>query len=102
MTTCLRPQARVSKTRPNGIQPSMAPVAPIAGVSASSRASPSVSRMSGEKVSRASRAPIDTIVVIGLTMISPASRNNSAQAMTHTSARLTWIMTPPVAGGRRS
>ena len=34
-------------------------------------------------------------VVIGLTMISPAPRNSSAQATTHTSARLTWITSPP-------
>jgi hypothetical protein len=96
MTTWRRPQASVSKTRPNGIHPSIAPTAPIAGVSASSCASPSVNRMSGENVSRASRAPIDTIVAIGLTMISPASRNNSAQATAHTSGRLTEITrTPP-------
>ena len=49
--------------------------------------------MSGEKVSRASRAPTEATVVIGLIMISPASRNSSAQATTHTSARLTDITT---------
>ncbi len=69
----------------------MAAGAPMAGVSAMMRASPSVSTMSGEKVSRASRAPIWTIVVIGETMISPASRNNSAHATAHTSARVTDI-----------
>ena len=69
----------------------------MAGVSAISRASPSVSRMSGENVSRASRAPIDTMVVIGLTMISPASRNSSAQATAHTSARVTEITWLPPA-----
>ncbi len=95
MTTWRLPQASVSKTRPNGIQPSIAPDAPIAGVSASSRASPSVSRMSGEKVSRASRAPIDTMFAIGLTMISPASRNSSAHATAHTSARVTDITSLP-------
>jgi hypothetical protein len=56
ITTWRRPQASVSNTRPNGIQPSMAAGAPIAGVSAISRASPSVSTMSGAKLSRASRA----------------------------------------------
>jgi uncharacterized protein YraI len=44
--------------------------------------------MSGAKVSRASRAPIDTMVAIGLTMISPASRNSSAQATAQISARV--------------
>lgn len=54
----------------------------------------------GANVSRASRAPMDTMVVIGLTMISPASRNNSAQATAHTSARLTWItISPPARRG---
>ena len=51
--------------------------------------------MSGENVSRANRAPIDTMVVIGLTMISPASRNNSAHATAQTSARvteITWLL----------
>ena len=92
MTTWRRPHASVSKTRPNGIQPSIAAAAPMAGVSAMSRASPSVSTMSGEKVSRASLAPIETMVVIGLTMISPASRKSSAQATAHTSARVTAII----------
>ena len=95
MTTWRLPQASVSKTRPNGIQPSIAPTTPIAGVSASSRASPSVSTMSGEKVRRARRAPIDTMVAIGLTMISPASRKSSAHATAHTSARVTDITALP-------
>ena len=41
----------------------------------------------GEKVKRASRAPTEAMLVIGLTMISPASLNNSAQATAQTSAR---------------
>src|ERR1700758_606649 len=75
-----------------------APVLPSAGVSASSCASPSVSRMSGEKVNRASRAPTEAIFVIGLIMISPASLNNSAQAIAQTSARVLFsplISMPP-------
>ena len=48
----------------------------------------------GAKVSRASRAPMDAMVVIGLTRISPAPRNNSAHATAQTSARLARITMP--------
>src|ERR1700685_3729305 len=56
-----------------------------------SAASASVSTMSGEKVSLASRAPRAGMVPNGLTMTSPASRQTSAQAMTQDSARVTPV-----------
>ncbi|SKU21328.1 Uncharacterised protein [Mycobacteroides abscessus subsp. abscessus] len=79
----------------NGIQPSIGEAAPIAGVSAMSKASPSESTRSGEKVRRASRAPTEDIVDIAEAMISPASLNNSAHATAHTSARVASLMPEP-------
>src|SRR5690606_2421516 len=60
-------------------------------------ASPSESSSSGEKVWRASRAPMAGMVPKALAKISPLSRNASAHATTQTSARVTAAPVP-VAG----
>ena len=84
----------MSNTWRYGIQPSTTLCAsgvPSGGTSASRNASPSDSRMSGSKVSRASRAPMLGSVPIGLTRISPSPRNASAIATAQTSALRTSV-----------
>jgi len=83
--TCRLPAASMVNTLAYGSQPSMR------SPESTRYASPSVSSKPGSNVSRASRAPRVGISPIGLARMAPSPRHASAQATTHTSARVAGI-----------
>src|SRR5580704_4759069 len=96
-----RPDHTTSNTRRYGIHASSTSSSrrdDTDGVLAMRAASPSVSTRSGEKVSRANRAPIWGTVPKGLAMTSPSPRHAWAHATAQTSARVTSV---PGIGGFR-